>query len=114
MLTDKKSQLLKCAHFLPIVWTLVGLSPVVWLLLNWFEGLGVRRFLFHLDHIWGAGLGSRREAAQCRQRRSTIRVQTFGLQLSLGQVHLPPLHLLLQVVIVGLGKGGKKKTVTTY
>lgn len=44
---------------LPIVWTLVDLSPVVWLLLNWFEGLRVRGLLFHLDHIWGARLGSR-------------------------------------------------------
>lgn len=84
--------------------TLVDLSPIVWLLLHWFEGLGVWGLLFHLDHIWGGGLGSRREATQCGQSRGTIRVQAFGLQLSLCQEHLPPLHLLLQLVIVRLGE----------
>ena len=90
--------------FLPIVWTLVDLSPAVWILLNWFEGLGVWGLFFHLDHIWGAGLGSRREATQCGQCRGTIRVQAFSLQLDLCQEHLPPLYLFLQLVIVGLGK----------
>lgn len=88
--------------FLPVVWTLVDLSPAVRLLLHWFEGLGVRGLLFHLDHIWGAGLGSRREATQCGQRRGPIGVQAFSLQLDLCQEHLPPLHLLLQLVIVRL------------
>lgn len=65
------------------MWTLGDLSPVVWLLLNLFEGLGVRGLLLHLDHIWGGGFGRRREATQCGQRRGTIRVQAFSLQLSL-------------------------------
>lgn len=98
---------------LPIVWTLVDLSPVVWLLLHWFEGLGVRGLLFHLDHIWGAGLGSRRKATQCGQCRGTIWIQTFGLQLRLCQEHLPSLHLLLQLVIVRLVKR-QKITLSEY
>lgn len=93
-----------CVCFLPVVWTLVGLSPVVWLLLNWFEGLGIWGLLLHLCHTWGAGFRSRREATQCGQCRGTIRVQAFELQLGLCQEHLPPLHLLLQMVIVGLEK----------
>lgn len=84
------------------MWTLGDLSSVVWLLLNWFEGLGVRRFLLHFDHIWGAGLGCRGEATQNREGRSAVRVKPFSLQLGLCQEHLSPLHLLLQLVIVGL------------
>lgn len=87
------------------MWTLVDLSPVVWLLLHWFEGLGVRGLLLHLDHIWGTGFGSGGEATQCGQGRSTVRVQTFGLEFSFRQENLPALHLLLQLVIVGLLPG---------
>lgn len=83
------------------MWTLTELAPVVWLLFDWFEGLGVRGFLFHLDH-WGGGFGSRREPTQCGQCRSTVRIQALGLQLSLCQEDLSSLHLLLQLLIVGL------------
>lgn len=91
------------------MWTLVDLSPAIWLLLNLFEGLLVRGLLFYLDHTWRTGLGSRREATQCGQCRSTVRVQAFGLQLCLCQEHLPPLHLLLQLVIVWLLPGIESK-----
>lgn len=45
-----------CCHFLPIVGTLVDLRPVVWLLLHWFQSLGIWGLLVNLDHIRGAGL----------------------------------------------------------
>lgn len=40
----------------PIVWTLGDLSPVIWLLLNWFDSLCVGGLFFHLDHR-GTGFG---------------------------------------------------------
>lgn len=45
-------------RFLPIMWTLVDLGTVVWFLFNWFDSLGVRGLLFHLDHR-GGRFGSR-------------------------------------------------------
>lgn len=82
--------------------TLVDLSPAVWLLLNWFDILGIWGFLLYFDDIRGGRLGGRREAAQCGKCRGTIGVQALCFQLSLCQEDLPPFHLLLQVVIVRL------------
>jgi len=88
----------------PIIWTLVGLSPAVQLFLNCLDGLGVWGLLLNLDHIWGGRFGGWREATKCRQCRSTIGVEALGLQLCLGQEHLPSLHLFLQLIIVRLGR----------
>lgn len=89
-------------YFLPVVWTLVDLVPGVGLLLHRFDGLGVRRLLLHFDYIWRAGLGSWGEAAQRGQSWCSVGIQTFGLELSLSQEHLPAIHLLLQLVVVWL------------
>lgn len=86
---------------LPVVWTLADLGAAVWLLLDCFGGGGVGGLLLHLDHVWGAGFGGGGEAAD-GQRGGPVRVEAFGLQLGLRQEHLPPLHLLLQLLIVGL------------
>lgn len=85
----------------PVVRTLADLSAVVRLLLDGFGGGRVGRLLFHLDHAWRAGLGGRGEAAHGEGGRP-VRVEALGLQLGLRQEHLPPLHLLLQLLIVGL------------
>lgn len=92
-----------CVISSPVVWTLVGLTPAVGVLLHCFERLGVRGLLLQL-HCGGAGLGGGREAAHRGQGGGPVRVQTFKLQLSLGQIHLPPVHLLLQLVQVRLGR----------
>lgn len=101
-----------CVNFLPIVGTLIDLSPVVWLLLNWFKSLGVWGLLIDLDHVRGAGLWCRREATQCGQCRGTVRIKAFGLQLSLSQEHLPSLHLLLQLIIIRLEGKWKRRDQT--
>lgn len=82
--------------------TLGDLVAGVGLLLDGFDLLRVGRLLLRLDHVGRAGLGGGREAAQRGQRRCAIRVQALGLQLGLGQEHLPLLHLLLQLVVVWL------------
>lgn len=86
---------------LPVVWTLADLSAVVCLLLDRFDGGGVGGLFFHLDYIGRAGFGGGGEAAD-GERRGPVRVKALGLHLGLGQEHLPPLHLLLQLLIVGL------------
>lgn len=89
-------------YFLPVVWALVDLVPGVGLLLHRFDGLRVRRLLLHFDYIRRAGLGSWGEAAQRGQSWCSVGIQTFGLELSLSQEHLPAIHLLLQLVVVRL------------
>lgn len=74
----------------------------VGLLLDRFHLLRVGRLLLRLHHVGRAGLGGGREATQRGQRRRAVRVQALGLQLGLGQEHLPPLYLLLQLVVVWL------------
>ena len=90
---------------LPVVWALGHLGPAVGLLLHWLQGLGLRGLVLHLDHVGGAGLGRRGEATECGEGRRAVGVQTFGLELRLSQEHLPPVHLLLQVIVVGLAGG---------
>lgn len=89
--------------------TLGDLSAVIGLLLRWFDDLGVWRLLVHFDHIWGAGFGSRRESTERQQRRGSIGVQAFGLELSVLQEQLPLLHLVLEMLVVRLLSGVEPK-----
>lgn len=95
------------AGVLPVVWTLADLGAVVGLLLDRFGGGGVGGLLLHLDYVWRAGLGGGGEApdGECG---GPVWVEALGLQLGLRQEHLPPLHLLLQLLVVGLQEARSK------
>ena len=90
---------------LPVVRALGDLGPVVRLLLHRLQGLGLRGLVLHRHHGGGAGLGGRGEAAERGEGRRAVGVQTLRLEFRLGQEHLPPVHLLLQVIVVGLPGG---------
>ena len=90
---------------IPVVRALGDLGPVVRLFLHRLQGLGLRGLVLHRHHSGGAGLGGRGEAAERREGRRAVGVQALGLELRLGQGHLPPVHLLLQVIVVGLAGG---------
>lgn len=90
--------------FLPVGWTFVDLGSAVLLFFNRFDCGRIWRLLFRFGHIRGARFGRGGEPPQCGQGRSTIRIQAFGLQLSFCQENFPPLHLFIQLLIVGLGE----------
>lgn len=92
------------------MWALGDLGPAIGLLLHRLEGRGLGGLVLHLDHVGRAGFGGRGEAAQRGERRRAIGVQAFRFELGLGQEHFPPVYLLLQVIVVGLVRGG----VTVY
>lgn len=95
------------AGVLPVVRTLADLGAVVGLLLDSFGGGGVGGLLLHLDYVWRAGLGGGGKAPD-GERGGPVWVEALGLQLGLRQEHLSPLHLLLQLVVVGL-RGARSK-----
>lgn len=89
------------------MWTLADLGAVVGLLLDSFGGGGVGGLLLHLDYVWRAGLGGGGEAPD-GEGGGPVWVEALGLQLGLRQEHLSPLHLLLQLLVVGL-QGARTK-----